>query len=99
MRKSGITAVIGGVLLAAGIAVGALASEQEPDPINLGYLNTGTLGVVGDLDEVRARGADPEQAEPREQVRQALGPILLIYLLQRNRFSDGGNILQPIVTR
>ncbi len=86
--------------MAAGLATGAFATEQKSEDLfHLGYLNTADFGPVGDLDKLRARGAFSEESEPRERVRQALGPILLIYLLQQNRFSDGGNILQPVEAR
>ena len=86
--------------MAAGLATGAFSTEQKSeDPFNLSYPNTADFGPLGDLDKLKAGGANSEKFEPRDAVRQALGPILLIYLLQQNRFSDGGNILQPVEAR
>lgn len=102
MKFARITAVFGGVLLAAALASGASAADDGPKDTLL--VQNGEASPVGsnaapiELDKLRARGpANGEEASSR--TRESIGPILLIMLLQRNRFSDGLDVLQPVTTR
>jgi hypothetical protein len=102
MKFARITAVFGGILLAAALAGPAAAAETGVKGTS--QILTGEAGAVGsnaalvDLDKLRARGPGKE-GEASTRTREAVGPILLIFLLQQNRFSDGLDVLQPVTAR
>lgn len=99
MRFARIAAIFGGILLAA-VLVGetTVAGTDHKETFRAEAVDAGAIGPLGDLDKLRARGPrDEGAASPR--VREAIGPILLIFLLQQNRFSDGIDILQPVAGR
>lgn len=108
MRFARVTAIFGGILLAATLAGEASAAEgglKETRQALAGealndqdlILEAGPIGssaALVDLDKLRARGtADSGDGTPR--AREAIGPILLLFLLRQNRFADGIDILQP----
>ena len=99
MRFARVTAIFGAILLAAALAGEAAAGDADfKETLHAKAGDTSLVAPLDDLDKLRARGSqDVEQVSPR--VREAIGPILLIFLLQQNRFSDGLDILQPITPR
>ena len=99
MRFARITAIIGGILLAAALVGGATAAETDfKETFRAKAGDASLIAPLDDLHKLRARGPQDEgEASPR--VREAIGPILLIFLLQQNRFADGIDILQPIAAR
>ncbi len=99
MRFARISAIFGGVLLAVALAGPAAAVDADfTETLHAKAGDTSLVVPLDDLDKLRARGPqDVEQVSPR--MREAIGPILLIFLLQQNRFSDGLDILQPITPR
>ncbi len=104
MRFARVAAIFGGVLLAAAL-VGEATAVDTGLAVDIGLKATvsaeaagvGHLAPLDDLDKLRAQGPG-EEGEPSAKVREAIGPILLIFLLQQNRFSDGINILPPAAT-
>ncbi len=99
MRFARVTAIIGGILLAAALAGGATAAETDFKETFRAKAGDASLIAPSDvLHKLQARGPrDEDEASPR--MREAIGPILLIFLLQQNRFSDGLDVLQPITAR
>ena len=75
----------------------AFAGNPEiKEPLGAEPLAAITDGLLGDGDKFRTRGADPSEVRRFARAGDKLAPILLIYLLQQSRFSDGVNLLQPI---
>ncbi len=99
MRFAKIATVFGGILLAGALAGEAAAADTDPKEIfATEALDGSAICPLGDLNKLRARGPR-EGNEASPPVREAIGPILLIFLLQQNRFSDGLDILQPVTGR
>jgi hypothetical protein len=99
MRFARITAIFGGILLAAALAGEASAADGDfKEAFHTRTADASPLAPLQDLEKLRARGPG-EEREPSPRVREAIGPILLIFLLQQNRFSDGLDILQPVSPR
>ncbi len=89
-----IAAVLGAPLLAAALATSTFAGDPEiKEPLGAEPLAAITDGPLGGSDKFRIRRADPSEVA---QAPDKLAPVLLIYLLQQSRFSDGVNLLQPI---
>ena len=111
MRFARVAAIFGGVLLAAALAgearavdiglavdTGFAVDTGLKATVSVGAAKAGHLAPLDDLDKLRAQGPG-EEGEPSAKVREASGPILLIFLLQQNRFADGIDVLQPITGR
>ncbi len=104
MKFARVTAIFGGILLAAALSGGAIAADtgfKEAFLTETGLTETGQASQIApleDLDKLRARGSQDE-AKTSPRVREAIGPILLIFLLQQNRFADGLDIQQPVIAR
>lgn len=99
MRFARISAIFGGILLATALAGAVNAADADfKETFHAKAGNTYLIAPLDDLDKLRARGPRDE-GETSPRVREAIGPILLIFLLQQNRFSDGLDVLQPITTR
>ncbi len=99
MRFARITAIFGGILLAAALAGEASAADGDfNEAFHTRTADASVIAPLEDLEKLRARGPG-EEREPSPRVREAIGPILLIFLLQQNRFSDGLDILQPVAGR
>lgn len=109
MKLARVTAIFGGILLAAALSGGANAADPgfkeafltETGLTETGLTETGQASQIApleDLDKLRARGSQDE-AEKSPRGREAIGPILLIFLLQQNRFADGLDIQQPVTAR
>ena len=85
----------------AGEATAADSDPADTDPkviFGTEAPDASAIRPLGDLDKLRARGSrDGSAASSR--TREAIGPILLIFLLQQNRFADGLDILQPVTGR
>ncbi len=99
MKLARVTAIFGGILLAAALSGGAVAAD--PGFKEAFLTETGQASQIApleDLDKLRARGSQDE-AKTSPRVREAIGPILLIFLLQQNRFADGLDIQQPVTAR
>lgn len=99
MKFTRVTAIFGGILLAAALAGEASAVDTDfKETFRTEAGHTSLLAPLDDLGKLRARGPrDEGEASPR--VREAIGPILLIFLLRQNRFADGIDVLQPITAR
>ncbi len=92
-----IAAVLGAPLLAAALATSTFAGEPEiKELLGAEPLAAITDGPLGGGDKFRTRGADPSEVRRFARAGDKLAPVLLIYLLQQSRFSDGVNLLQPI---
>lgn len=102
MKFTRITAVFGGLLLAAALAGPATAADTGlKNTLHTEALEAGPVGhdaAIVDLHKLRARGPGKDGGAS-VRTREAVGPILLIFLLRQNRFADGLDILQPVVTR
>ncbi|MCH8181935.1 MAG: hypothetical protein IID55_02005 [Proteobacteria bacterium] len=101
MRFARVTATFGGILLAAALAGEATAAESDLEDTRPALIEDaspiGSSAALVDLDKLRARGTGDSESTSR--AREAIGPILLIFLLRQNRFADGIDILQPVTTR
>ena len=99
MKFGWITALSGAILLAAALAGPAAAVEIDSRKnIGVAALGASAGQPIGDLGKLRARGAGEQEARSA-RTREAIGPMLLIILLQQNRFSGGIDILQPVTAR
>lgn len=99
MRFARITAIFGGILLAAALAGEASAADGDfKEAFHTRTADASLIAPLEDLEKLRARGPG-EERDSSPRVREAIGPILLIFLLQQNRFSDGLDILQPVSPR
>ena len=99
MRFARVTAIFGGLLLAAALAGQATAVDANyTESFRAKAGDASLIAPLDDLRKLRARGPK-EVGEASPRVREAIGPILLIFLLQQSRFADGVDILQPITPR
>ncbi len=92
-----IAAALGAPLLVAALATRTFAGDPEiKKPFGAEPLAAVNDGPLGDGDKFRTRGAAPSEVRRFARAGDKLAPVLLIYLLQQSRFSDGVNLLQPI---
>ncbi len=76
----------------------ASAAEQASKEAFIVTAGAAEIAPLEDLDKLRARGPQREP-ESSTQVREAIRPILLIFLLRQNRLNGGVDILRPVVAR
>ena len=101
MRCARVTAIFGGILLAAALAGEATAAEGDLEDTRPALIeDAGPIGssvALVDLDKLRARGTGDSESTSR--AREAIGPILRIFLLRQDRFADGIELRPPIAIR
>ncbi len=99
MKFTRVTGILGGILLAVALAGGASAADTDfKETFRIAAGDASPIAPLDDLEKLRARGPRDE-GEASTRVREAAGPILLIFLLRQNRFADGINIQQPVIVR
>ena len=76
----------------------ASAADQVSKEIFIVTAGAADIAPLEDLDKLRARGPQDE-LESSSQVREAIRPLLLIFLLRQNRLNEGADILRPVVAR